>query len=145
MKLKVKIGCDTWKRRIRLKSKVQGSRFEHHCLVGYQQELGDGQGRLKIRNPYLSYPERYFSQLSKEVFGAFGARGICPVYRGTGRGRMWYKAAGTAKGSQKVVLDVTSWEGSEREAGMGSGGGQVGWLHPKLQEMPGGRGREGGT
>ena len=98
MKLKVKIGCDTCKRRIRLKSKVQGSRFEHHCLVGNQQELGDGQGRLKIRNTiskkkkkkkyYLSYPERYFSQLSKEVFGAC-ARGICPVYRGAGRERMW--------------------------------------------------------
>lgn len=74
MKLKVKIGCDTCKRRIRLKSKVQGSRFEHHCLVGNQQELGDGQGRLKIRNTVsaiqrgisLSYPKRCLEHAPEE-------------------------------------------------------------------------------
>ena len=83
MKLKVKIGCDTCKRRIRLKSKVQGSRFEHHCLVGNQQELGDGQGRLKIRNTIskkkkrntisaiqrgisLSYPKRCLEHAPEE-------------------------------------------------------------------------------
>ena len=77
MKLKVKIGCDTCKRRIRLKSKVQGSRFEHHCLVGNQQELGDGQGRLKIRNTISKKKKKeILSQLSREVFLSAIQRGV---------------------------------------------------------------------
>lgn len=78
---------------------------------------------------YLSYPEVFLS-ISRRCLEHLEP-GICPVYRGTGRERMWYKAAGTAKGSQKVVLDVTSWEGEWRGGWDGVGGGQVGWLHPR--------------
>ena len=145
MKLKVKIGCDTWKRRIRLKSKVQGSRFEHHCLVGYQQELGDGQGRLKIRNPIsaiqrgisLSYPKRCLEHLEPEEFA------LCTGEQA--ENRCGTKRLAQLRGSQKVVLDMTSWGGSGGRLGWGWGwaGGLA--SSQKLQEMPGGRGKRGGT
>ena len=65
MKLKIKIGFDTWKRRIRLTSKVQGSRFERHCFMGNRQG-GRCQGRLHRRNATSYYPKRYLEDAQEE-------------------------------------------------------------------------------
>ena len=88
-------------------------------MVGYQQELGDGQGRLKIRNPIsaiqrgisLSYPKRCLEHLEPEEFA------LCTGEQA--ENRCGTKRLAQLRGSQKVVLDVTSWGGS---------GGRLGWV-----------------